>query len=112
MPAAENGEKLLEMELLAAIGNIDHFVGTPGFEPVLQGGEVGGGVIEGTVAFSDEGGILFELRNIIEKDSQRAFTFPGDAFRLEFLHQRFKPRIIKTFAQRVVESFYNPRLEP
>src|SRR5437879_438433 len=103
MPAAENGEKLLEMELLAAIGNIDHLVGAPGFEPVLQGRKVGGGVIEGTIAFSDEGGILFELREISKKDREGAFAFAGDAFGLQFLDQRLKARIVKTLTQSIVE---------
>ena len=46
MPAAEGGEQLPEMELLAAVGDIDDFVRAPGFEPVGQRRQVGGGVVE------------------------------------------------------------------
>ena len=63
MPPAERGEELLEMELLAGIGDIDDLVGVPGLQPVRQGGEVGSGVVEGAVALLNQGGVFLQLRD-------------------------------------------------
>ena len=54
MPALENGEKLLEVQLLRPAGYINDFVRVPGFQPVRQSRQVRGRVIEGAVALLDE----------------------------------------------------------
>src|SRR5690349_19009726 len=36
MPATEDGKELLEMQLLAAVGDINNFIRLPLFEPVLE----------------------------------------------------------------------------
>ena len=51
-----------------------------------------------------------QLRDIVEKDSQRAFALPGDAFGDQFIHQRFEPRIVKAFAECLVKFYTEPRV--
>ena len=51
-----------------------------------------------------------QLRDIVEKNSQRAFAFLGDAFGDQFIHQRFEPRIVKAFAECLVKFYTEPRV--
>src|SRR5581483_7320074 len=66
MPATERCEKLTEVKLLATVGDVNNLVGVPSFQPVHEGRQIGGGIIEPTVLFlNDErvGGPLTLLVN-------------------------------------------------
>ena len=107
MPPAEHGEELLEMELLAGVGDIDDLVRTPGLQAMSQGGQVGGGVVEGPVALSNQSGVFLQLRDVLEEDSQSAFTLAGNAFGAQLLNKRPQARVVKALSQCMVE-FHAP----
>ena len=108
VPAAEDGEELLEMELLAGVGDIDDLVGVPGLQPVGQGGEVGGGVVEGAVALLDQGGVFLQLRDVLEEDGHRAFALAGNALGAQVPRRRLEARMVEALAQGVVEFHAEP----
>src|ERR1017187_880503 len=110
LPLAKRGEDLLKMQLLTSVGDINDFIRPPGLQPIRQRGQVRGGVIKSTVALADERRLFLESRRrgIVEENGQRAFAFARDAFSGEFFHQRFEPRIVKTFAKRVIELHTEP----
>ena len=112
MPFAERGKHLLKMQLLSSVGDVNDFVRMPRFQPVSQRGEIGGGVVETAVALPDERrDAVLQLRDDRQKkDCHRAFAFPRDAFGDQFVHERFEPRIVKAFAQRLIEFHTEPRI--
>jgi hypothetical protein len=101
-PLVERGEELAEVELLAAIGDVDDFIGMPCLDAVGEGGEVGGGVEGGAVGFLDEHRRFFEV-GLIEENDDGAFAFAGHAFGNEVLDDGFELGIVKAFAEDVVE---------
>ena len=111
MPAAEHGEELLEMELLAGIGDIDDLVGAPGLQPMRQGGEVGSGVVEGAVALLNQGGVFLQLRDVLEEDRHGAFALAGDALGAQLLDERLQARMVEALAKRVVEFHAQPLVD-
>ena len=115
MPAAEHGEKLLEMQLLRRAGDVNDFVGRAApcsaFQPELQRGQVGRGVIEAAVAFAHQRRVVFEFGIIVEKDGHRAFARLGDAALRQFIDDVFEARIVITFAERVIELDAEPRID-
>ena len=121
LPACEGGENLLEMQLLPAVGDVNDFVRLPGFEPVSQRRQIGRRVIETAVALADERGIGIHspsrltrngssfggnepsLKTPIAPSLSRAMPF-GE----QFVHDVVEPRIVKTFAERVIELHAEP----
>src|ERR1017187_8947568 len=105
MPAPERGEQLPEVELLAAIGDVDDLVGVPGFDAVRQGSQIGGGVIETTVAllndertrdplslFMDEEGVVLGRDGTVGEDGAGAATLGGHAPAPQFVHDGLEAR--------------------
>lgn len=58
-PAFDGFEEEFEVILLAAVGDVDHFLDVVNLGVVVGGGEVGGGVVAGAVFFSDDEGVGF-----------------------------------------------------
>ena len=108
LPAAEGGEELLEMELLAAVGDVDDFVGdavaASAFHAELERGEIGGCVVECAVAFLDEGGAAFEVGNVVEEDGDGAFALAGQAALFEVFDDGFEAGVVMALAEGVIEG--------
>ena len=76
MPAPENGEKLLEMELLRGPGQVNDFIRMPGFQAIRKGGQISRGVVKRTIPFLDQGGVRFPYNILmIPKQRQRYKSF-------------------------------------
>ena len=98
MPPAECREELLKMELLAGIRDIDDLVRTPSLQAMRQGGQVGGGVVEGPIALSNQSGVFLQLRDVLEEDGQSAFTLAGNAFGAQLLDKRLQARMVEALS--------------
>src|SRR5437588_5397270 len=96
------------MQLLAAIGHINDFVRVPIIEAMSQSCQVSRGVVESAIALLNQRGIFLQLRDVIEKDSERSFAFASNAFVAQFMDQRLETRVIEAFAQGVIESHTEP----
>src|SRR5690349_10590662 len=110
MPAAENREQLLEMQLLGATGDVRDLVGIPGLQPMLECGQVRSRVIKTTVTLLNQRRILFELRDVFKEDGDRAFALLRNAFFAQFLDERLQSRVVETLAQCVIELHSQPRI--
>ncbi len=117
VPALEDVEDLAEVELLAAVGDVEDGVWLPGFEAELEGGEVGGGVVGGAIAFEDEAGVggplsvaldeegvVFGGQGMVREDAEGAFAFDGEAAEAEVLDDGGQARVIEAFAVGMVEG--------
>src|ERR1035441_9735023 len=91
MPAPKRSEQLPEVQLLAAIGDVDDFVRLPGFEAVPQSRQISGGVIEAAIAllndkrighplalFMDEEGVVLRRAGAIREDGTGAAGLGGE----------------------------------
>ena len=74
-PPPGDREELLEMVALAVIDHVENLVGMPGLGPVLDGRQVGRGVVEGAVALADDERRL----GLVDEDDDRPLALVGDA---------------------------------
>ena len=122
-PAAKDEEKFFEMPGLPVVHDVNDFLRRPGFEPVIHGGEIGGGVIKTAVALAHERGIghpfavavdekrvFLRWQRAVAEHAHRAFAFAGDAAREQIGNDLAKPRIVKTFAEREIKLHAEPRI--
>ena len=72
------------MVALAVIDDVEHLVGVPGLGAILDRGQVGRGVGEGTVALADDERGL----GLLDEDDDRAFALDGEPFLLQVGHDR------------------------
>src|ERR1017187_4299065 len=92
MPALERGKELTEVQLLAAIGDVDDLSGLPGIDAVRQGGQVRAGVVEPAVAllndkrvrnplafFMDEKRVVLGRHGTIREDDKGPAALGGNA---------------------------------
>src|ERR1017187_2431640 len=91
------------MKLLPGISDIDDLVQAPSLQPMAQGGEVGRGVIEGSIALLDQSRVLLQLRDVLEERGQSAFAFAGNALGAQFPNQRFQAGVVEALAEGVIE---------
>ena len=102
MPAPENGEALLKVQLLRRSCHIYYFIRWARESAALpaeeEGRQVGGGVVVTAVAFANERRVRLEFRHLLEKDSHCAFARLGDAALGQLINHGFKLRIVKTFS--------------
>src|SRR6185436_18226797 len=110
LPLAEHGEKLLKVQLLPTIRDINDFMWPPRLQPVSQRSQVGRSVVEPSIAFADERGLDLELRVVLEEHRKRAFAFPCYSFGDQVLDQSRQARIVKTFPQCLIELYADPRV--
>ena len=124
LPAAEDGEELAEVVLLAAVGDVEDGVGRVGALAVVEGGEVGGGVVGGAVGFLHEGGegdplavardekgVVFFRQGGVGEDAEGAFALAGDADGAELLGGVLEPGVVETFAEGDVEGDAEARVD-
>src|ERR1041385_183511 len=96
VPAPERQEKLLEVQLLAAVRDINNFVRMPLLQPVLKRGQIRGGVIKPAIALLDQSRIRLPFTVAIDQewiflgrqcavaeDGFGSFALPRDAQRSE-----------------------------
>jgi len=89
------------VELLAGVGDVEDEVGVPGVDAILNGGEVGGGIHEGAIAFCDEeGGILVAF----VEDGDCALGIAGDVLALEVVDDFGEHGFVEGFAEGFVEG--------
>ena len=124
MPAPERREQLLEVQLLAAVGDVDDLVGVPGFQPVGQRGQVGGGVIEAAVALLDderigsplaflvdEERVVLGRHGAVEEDGAGASALAARSRSHQFVHDGLQARVVEALAQGVVELHAQPAID-
>ena len=83
-------EKLLEVPALTEINDIPNLIGLPFIDSKINGGNVGGSVVEGTIRFLNHHGIILPLAIAIDlkrislgfyrftgEDAHRSVTFAG-----------------------------------
>src|SRR5438309_1452415 len=120
MPAAESVEELLKVKLLAAIGDVNNFLRTPGLEPVINRREIGRRVIKSAITLLnqlwirlpftiaiDQERIFLGWQFAIAEHALRAFAFARYALGHEVVDDSLEARVVKTFAVDVVEL--NPK---
>ena len=99
LPFAKRGKKLLEMQLLAAVGDVNDFIRLPGFHPVSQRRQIGCRIIKAAVAFTNQRRVLLQLRIVVEENSGCAFAFARDTGGEKFVHEWLEAVVVETFAE-------------
>ena len=110
-------EKLLEVPALAEINDIPNLIGLPFIDSKINGGNVGGSIVEGTIRFLNHHGIILPLTIAIDlkrislgfhrftgEDAHRSVTFAGQIGRFQFFDQGRKGVIVGTFAHPVIKG--------
>ena len=97
------GEDLVEMQLLRRADDVPDLVRMPALDPVLDGGEVRGGVEEPAVAFADEAGLVRQGGVVAEEDADCALADLGDALVKQAPDQRCEAVVVSALAQVLVE---------
>ena len=87
------------MVALAVIDDVEDLVGMPGFDAILDGREVGGGVGERTVALADQEGGL----GLFDEDDDGAFAFDGRASFLQVGDDGGELGVVEAFTELNVE---------
>ena len=103
-PLAGDLEKLLEMVALAVIDDVEHLVGVPGFDAILDGRQVGRGVGERAVALANQEGRL----GLLDEDDDRAFALDGEPLLLQVGHDRSELVVVEALAELNVEFHAQP----
>src|SRR5258707_12593589 len=103
VPATENGEELLKMELLPSVSHINHFLWAPSFKPIHQSGEISRSVVGRAVALLDQRRGLFQLRNVVEENRRSALALSRDSFVAQFFYHSLQSRIVKAFPKRMIK---------
>src|ERR1039458_1142977 len=124
MPPPERSKQLPEVQLLAAICDVDDLVRVPGFEPVPQGSQIGAGVIETAIAllndkrighpltlFVNEEGVVLRRAGAVGEDGTGAAALGGKAAAHQVIHNRLEARMVKALAQGVVEFHAQPAID-
>src|SRR5690606_33424612 len=107
--AAADREHLLEVELLALVGDVDDAGGRELLDAALDGGEVGGGVVEAAVALPyDHQRQLF----LLELDDEGALAFRSEAFGDQFIDQRSEAVIVVAFSPVEIEAHAEALVDP
>ena len=117
LPAAEDGEELVEVVLLSSVGDVEDGIWGVRLETVVESGEIGGGVIGGAVGFLDEGreldplavaldekGVFFFGEGAIGEDAEGAFAGAGDAEGAEGIDGGGENGVVEAFAEGGIES--------
>ena len=99
-PGLGGFEELMEVVALAVIDDVKDLVWVPAMGAVADGGEVGGGVSIGTVAFTHNHG---RLCGLTEADSG-AFAIGGDALGFEVGDDIGEHGVVERFAELDVET--------
>src|SRR4051812_33753049 len=105
MPPPENREHLLEVQLLPSIRHVNHLMGVPGHQTMLQCCQISGRVIECAVTLLNQGRSVLKSGDILKKNDDRPFTFLGDSLVAQFLHQSLQSWIVKTLTKPMIELY-------
>ena len=85
-PHLGRGKDLLEVQLLRCADDIPDLVGIQFANPVVDGGEITGGVVEAAVSLTDDCWLLCKGGNVSEEDAHGAITFLSEAFLGQLVH--------------------------
>src|SRR4029434_7672321 len=110
-------------ELLTTVGDVDDFVRRPFAEAVVEGGEIGSGIIGCAVLFLDDGvnrhplaitldekGVFFFGYGTIGKNTGGPLTLASNAFRTQVFNNRIEPWIVKRLSKCRIETDTEPTI--
>ena len=87
------------MIALAMVDHVENLIRVPGLDAILDGRQVSGGVVEGTVSLADDEGCL----GLLDVDDDRSFALDGEPLGLQIGHDRGQHRVVKALAELHVE---------
>ena len=73
-----------------------------------QGGQVGGGIVEGPVTLLNQSGVLLQWRDVLEENGQSAFALAGNAFGAQLLDKRLQAGMVKALSQCMIKLHAQP----
>ena len=109
-PQPRRGEKLLEVQALAMIDDVQNRVRPPGLHAIADRGQVGRAVEERAVLLADDASARLLARRRRRTPRRRS---PGRCRDLgQIVDHGGQPVLVKTLAQRVVERHVEPPVHP
>ncbi len=105
-PEPGRGEELREMQTLAVIDHIQNRVGRPLAHAIFDRGQVGRGIEKRPVLLANHERCFLAR----QKHTERAVALAGNAAGHKVAHHHFESVVIKTLAERVVESHSQPTI--
>src|SRR5262245_13906393 len=111
MPLRKGRKKLFEMELLTAVRNVNDLVGMPGFQTILERGEIGCCVIGRPITLLNQCRVSFQLWLIVKEYNDGTFALPCQTFIPQLLDDQLQSIVVKALTQCHIEFDPEPCID-